>query len=333
MRSLVLTGPGRLGWEETTTPAVHNDGEALVTPLAASRCNFDRLLLRGAIPVPFPFALGHEAVARVLEVGPAVQAVHVGDLVVVVWHISCGTCTRCRAGSTGHCERVPPASAYGIGGPWGGLFDDVVRVPFADAMLTPLPAGLDPRDASVASDSLSLGPMITARNGALREEPIAILGNGEHGLYQVAFARDAGFIDITFVDGDEERRILAGELGAHRAVAAPRDAGGRFALIVDAAARAEWLRDIFAALAPEGIVECLAGHPGDLPIPSLLAYVNGATIRCGVGNNGPHVRSSLDAIARGVARPSTLWARTVEWDDLPDAFVDEPRKLFAFRSG
>jgi hypothetical protein len=69
------------------------------------------------------------------------QEAIVAHLVVVPWCISCGTCDHCRGGLTAHCTSVPHMAMYGapIGGSWGGLFSDLVRVPYADAMLVPLP--------------------------------------------------------------------------------------------------------------------------------------------------------------------------------------------------
>jgi hypothetical protein len=49
-----------------------------------------------------------------------------------------------------------------IGGSWGGLFSDLVRVPYADAMLVPLPAGLDPVAMASASDNWSLAWRLVA---------------------------------------------------------------------------------------------------------------------------------------------------------------------------
>ena len=75
-------------------------------------------------------------------------SVAAGDRVVVPFQISCGECERCLAGLTGDCRAVRPGSMYGFGafgGEWGGLLSDLVRVPFADAMLVPLPAGIAPR--------------------------------------------------------------------------------------------------------------------------------------------------------------------------------------------
>ena len=94
---------------------------------------------------PFPF--GHECVAEVTEVGDAVSAVAPGDVVGVPFQISCGECEGCRRGRTGDCERVERMAMYGLpmGTNYGGFLSDSARVPFADAMLVPVPDDIEPR--------------------------------------------------------------------------------------------------------------------------------------------------------------------------------------------
>lgn len=330
MRSLMVTAPGRVEWRELPAPQLQGEKEAIVTPVAGSRCDYDRDLARGASRRSMPFSIGHEAVARVVEVGDRVTRVAPGDLAVVVWHINCGECDRCRAGMTARCERVPLSAAYG-GGEWGALFDDFVRVAYADAMLTPLPPGLDPIEATGAGDSVGLAHAVMSRQPNARDQSLAIFGRGEHGLYQVAFAKEAGFPSILYVDESRERRAVASALGADATAASPLEAGDRVDVIVDAAGNEAWLHDAIGILKPEGLIESLGGYFDDFRLPGLLSYFNGATIRCGAGNNGPHVAPTLDAIARGVVQPSRTWALQVAWDDLPAAYADEPRKLLAVR--
>jgi hypothetical protein len=66
-------------------------------------------------------------------------------------------------------------------------------------------------------------------------------------------------------------------------------------------------------------------------LPGFPLYINGATIRCGLCNNGPHVKPTLEAVANGTVRPSTLWATQVDWEDLPTAYLSEQSKLIAVR--
>jgi alcohol dehydrogenase len=84
-------------------------------------------------------------------------------------------------------------------------------------------------------------------------------------------------------------------------------------------------------LEPEGVIECLGGHFGDIRLPGFPMYIAGTRIGFGPGNNGPHVKPTINAVAAGLLRPSALWATHVAWDDLPAAYIDEQRKVIASR--
>ena len=60
----------------------------------------------------------------------------------------------------GNCETLPLGQTYGFGfgeegTRWGGFLSDRVRVPFADAMLIPVPEGLASDLAASASDNIT----------------------------------------------------------------------------------------------------------------------------------------------------------------------------------
>src|SRR5882724_5176574 len=145
MRQLTLTEDKQLEWWDVPAPRLQDPRDAIVRPLAVSACDLDTPMARGLAPLPGPIALGHEFVAEVVE---ADGGVNVGDIVSVPFQISCGTCARCRAGLTSDCESVPGTAMFGfgpLGGDWGGALSDLVRVPYADHMLVPLPEGIDPK--------------------------------------------------------------------------------------------------------------------------------------------------------------------------------------------
>ncbi|WP_433329043.1 zinc-dependent alcohol dehydrogenase [Spirillospora sp. CA-294931] len=331
MRSLCLVEPGRVEWRDAPEPRLSGGRDAIVAPVASGRCDWDRSVVAGVAPFRGPFAIGHEGVARVVDVGERVAGVVPGDLVVVPPHISCGECGRCRGGLTAHCEATPPGAAFGVpgGGTWGGMFDDLVRVPYADTMLTPVPDGVAPVDAVTAADSLSLGYAIISGQLAAGRRSVAVFGFGDHGLFQTAFAVALGAETVVYIDDDPDRRALAEDLGAHAVSGPPDRAHGAFDLIVDAAGDLAWLRRAVHLLEPGGVIECLGGYFGDIPLAGFAMYTRGVSVNFGQGNNLPAIPATLDAVARGLVRPSELWITRVDWDDLPAAYVDEPRKLVA----
>lgn len=159
MRSLVYTGPRQLEWREAPEPVLDADHQALVRPIASAACDLDRRIVAGATPMQGPFAIGHEAVGEVLEVGDVAAAggLRPGMRVVIPWHLSCGSCAQCLARRPGNCTSTPPLASYGtpLGGHHGGLFDDAVRVPWAAYALVPLPPDLAPSLAVSCSDQMA----------------------------------------------------------------------------------------------------------------------------------------------------------------------------------
>ena len=59
---------------------------------AVATCDLDALIVAGESPFPAPFAIGHECVAEVVDVGDASARCAPGELVSVPFQISCGEC-------------------------------------------------------------------------------------------------------------------------------------------------------------------------------------------------------------------------------------------------
>src|SRR5436309_6248076 len=158
MRQLTCTAPHQIEWRDVPEPRLESGTDALVRPLAVARCDIDLFLTSGFVPLRGPFALGHEAVAEVVDIGDSVTGVTRGQRVVVSFEVSCGDCRSCHAGHTANCDRYPVLSDYGMqplsGVEYGGMLSDLVRVPHAAVMLAPLAPGLDPVALASVSDNV-----------------------------------------------------------------------------------------------------------------------------------------------------------------------------------
>lgn len=115
MRQLTFIKPGALEWWDVPEPLIAAPIQALVRPVAVASCDLDTPILLGEAPFRGPFAFGHEFVAEVVAVGDAVLKIQVGQLVVVPFQISCGTCDSCQRGLTGNCATVERFASYGLG--------------------------------------------------------------------------------------------------------------------------------------------------------------------------------------------------------------------------
>ena len=161
MQQLTCIDKGRLEWLDVPAPRIQGDGEALVRPLAVARCDIDRFLVSGLFPLRGPFALGHECVGEIAALGDGVRGLEVGQRVVVSFQVSCGACGTCARGRTALCEKLPMLSDYGMqplsGVEYGGMLSDLIRVPYAEAMLQPVARSLDPDAHASVSDNVPDG--------------------------------------------------------------------------------------------------------------------------------------------------------------------------------
>jgi threonine dehydrogenase-like Zn-dependent dehydrogenase len=326
VRQLTFIATRELEWREVPPPALSSDRAALVRPLAVATCDLDALIISGASPFQPPFAIGHECVAEVVDVGDAVVSTRPGELVSVPFQISCGECAACTRGRSGNCESVPFMSSYGFGPAvetWGGFLADAVCVPYADHMLVPLPAGVAPATLASASDNLSdawraVGP-------PLAEEPradVLVVGgasSGSIGLYAAGLAVSLGARSVLYVDQDDRRRQIAAALGA-QTLADPPKRLGPFAITVDSGADPAGLKLALRSTAPDGVCTSTAIYFGEQPaLPLLEMYTKGITFRTGrvhAREAMPHVIALADS---GALHPELVTTRTVAWDDAPDA--------------
>lgn len=345
MQQLVFLSPGKVEWQDWPAPALQSPQDALLRPLAVASCDLDAAIAQGRFPAEGPFALGHEFIGEVIDAGSDVS-IPVGQVVAVPFQISCGRCDRCISGHTANCRSVPARSMYGLGGfggDWGGAFSDVVRVPFADHMLVPVPAGVDPAAAASVGDNIAdawraVVPALRARPGS----DVLIVGGGGAtaiGLYSTQLARAHGAGTIRYVDDDDDRLALAARLGAEAIAIESGDRAPVFpyriesaAITVDASARAEGLALALRSTEPGGTCTNVGVAFEMLtPIPLLEMYGNGVTLHVGRAHARPPMPELLRAIADGVISPEHVTTDTVRWDDAADAMSDPPTKLVVTR--
>jgi alcohol dehydrogenase len=325
VRQLQFVEKGKLEWREKPDPRLQGDGEAIVRPVALATCDIDVAFVQGRYPAE-SFAFGHECVGEVTEVGDAVQTVEPGDLVSIPFQISCGECARCRAGQSGNCESVPRLSTYGlpIGEDYGGFASDSVRVPYPDAMLVPIPDGVEPATVASLSDNIPdawrcVAPALAERPGA----PVLIaLGAGSIALYSVAIALALGAERVDVVGGNERERGLAAKLGANALDEGFPRRAGYYPITVDASADPEGLACVCRSTDADGIITSIGIYFEPTPLPLLDMFTQGVTFVTG----RPHVRQLmpevLELVRDGRFDPDPVTVSRVSWDEAEQALSD-----------
>jgi threonine dehydrogenase-like Zn-dependent dehydrogenase len=335
MRQLWFLGPGALEWRDAPEPRLLHPEDAIVRPIAATTCDLDVRMIRGPSPFGRPCALGHEAIAEVVETGPGANF-YKGQVVVVSWHISCGLCHRCAGrGKPNTCAHYPKGAAFGspVADTFGCLFSDLVRVPHANASLVPVSPNADIVHWASLSDNIPFGyemtvPHLQAAPGA---EVLIMGGCGSVALYAAGFARAAGAGRLDYVDTDRRRLEIAQALGANAIEREPPRRMGNYAITVDASMSAEALRCAIRSTEPEGQCSSVGCHFSDVEVPMMDMYVRGIHFYTGRGQGRPNIEKAMAWLDAKRFDASLVTSVIAAFDDAPQVLAAAPMKAVLTR--
>jgi len=236
-KAVAYQGPGRVEVQDTDYPTFElKDGPGvnpanigrklphavILKNVATNICGSDQHMVRGRTTAPEGLVLGHEITGEVVEVGPGVEFIKVGDLCSVPFNISCGRCRNCKEGKTGICLNVNPdrpGSAYGyvdMGG-WVGGQAQYVAVPYADWNLLKFPdkdqAMAKILDLAMLSDIFPTGYHGCVSAGVGTGATVYIAGAGPVGLAAAASAQLLGAAVVIVGDLNADRLAQARSFG------------------------------------------------------------------------------------------------------------------------
>ena len=335
MRRLEFVASRRLEFREVTEPRIESADQAIVRPIASTTCDLDRAIIGGATPFEPPFAIGHECVAEVVDVGDAAGVIP-GTTVVVPWHPCCTVCPACSQGRMADCERVPRFAMYGVplGGDLGGLFDDLVIAPFG-AALVPVPSGVEPAAVASASDNLSDAYAAVSRALATRPHGsvLVLSGTGSIGQWAPGWAVILGAARTVYVDRDDESRGVAEDYGATAVASLDElDRADAFDVLIDAGGHPGRLAEAIGWLGAGGHCHSVGIYfapTTGLPLGSM--YMNGISFSTGRPSVSPVLGDVLHAVAEGRLDPSPVFSVTLPFDDAAAALAELPRKAVFVR--
>jgi len=338
MRQLTYVSAGVLEWREAPQPRIGDDRDALVRPLAVTRCDLDIFIASGAAGMRGPFAMGHETFGEVVDVGDSVRNFRPGDRVLVPFQISCGTCGRCRAGLTGLCETVPYRSSYGMaplsGIDYGGGLSDRLHVPFADHMLVHAPEGLLPEALAGVTDNLTAALAFVAEPLRLRpkSQVLVVAGPGDGvGLHIIQCAIALGADKAVYVSPDPSGLDLARRLGADAIELDPQadtPAIGRFPFTIDSSGRVESLAFAIRCTDYEGLCQRTYGDFRErTEVPLRDMYARNITLKLGRVHARAHMHQTLDLMRCGHLHPEHIISRRATFEEAATAILDPTHKV------
>jgi threonine dehydrogenase-like Zn-dependent dehydrogenase len=329
MRATVMYGAGDVRVESVPDATVIEPTDSVVRVTRASICGSDLWPYKTLEHSDGGRVMGHEAIGIVDAVGADVRTVKAGDLVVMPFASSDGSCVFCHEGLQTSCIH---------GGFFGtedveGAQAEAVRVPQADGTLFVLPVAED--DALIPSLLTLSDVMGTGHHAAVAAKvgpgkTVAVVGDGAVGLCGVIAAKRLGAEQIIILGRHPVRIALAREFGATNVVSERGD---------DAVERVRELTDGFGV---HSVLECVGleqseltaieiarpggavgrvGVPQDETLPaSRPAFYNNVSVSGGPAPVRAYIAELLPDVLEGRIEPGRVFDRIVGLDDVPHGY-------------
>src|ERR687892_862090 len=329
MRATIMYGAGDVRIENVADPSIVEPTDALLRVTRACICGSDLWPYNQMEPSASGHSMGHEAIGVVEAVGPDVRTVKPGDLVVMPFAFSDGTCIFCHEGLQTSCIHGGFFGRDGI----NGAQAEALRVPHADGTLYPIDVRED--DALMPSLLTLSDVMGTGHHAAVVAKVApgtraAVVGDGAVGLCGVIAAKRLGAEQIIIMGRHADRIALAREFGATDVVSERGEEA------------VERVRELTGGEGVHSVLECV-GHGASMETAIGIARPGGAVGRVGIpqhteipgslpaffGNitigGGPApVRAYLDEllpdVLEGRIDPGRVFDRTVGLDGVPDGY-------------
>ena len=329
MRATVMYGVGDVRTEDVPDPSIIEPTDAIIRVARASICGSDLWPYNSMAPSETGQSMGHEAIGVVEDIGSDVRTLGRGDVVVMPFAISDGTCEFCHEGLNTACVHV---GFFGNNG-MNGAQAEALRIPFADGTLYPLPVGED--DALLPSLLTLSDVMGTGHHAAVvaKVEPgkkVAVVGDGAVGLCGVIAAKRLGAEQIIIMGRHEDRIVLAREFGATDVVS---ERG---------AEAVERVKELTGGRGVHSVLECVGldqsvetaieiarpgGAVGRVGVPQHQAmpgaqtsFYDNVTIGGGPAPVRAYIDELLSDVLEGRIYPGRVFDRTVGLDGVPDGY-------------
>jgi len=223
MKAVVYEGPRTVSVQDVPDARIERPTDALVQITTTNICGSDLHMYEGRTDFEAGRWFGHENLGQVIEVGPGVDKVQVGDWVVLPFNVACGHCKNCERGLTNYCltaqpERAMAGAAYGFAdmGPWAGGQAELLRVPWADFNCLRLgdDAAEKQTDYVMLADIFPTGYHATELAHVGPGDQTVIYGAGPVGCMAAYSAILKGASKVMVVDRHPDRLQKVEEIGA-----------------------------------------------------------------------------------------------------------------------
>ena len=338
MRATLMYGAGDVRVEDVPDPEVIEATDAVIRVTRACICGSDLWPYKTLEPSETGRVMGHEAIGVVEDVGGDVSTVREGDLVLMPFAFSDGTCMFCREGLQTACIH----GGFFGNGDVPGAQAEAVRVPQADGTLVVLPVGEDDElmpSLLTLSDVMGTGHHAAVAAKVGPGKIAAVVGDGAVGLCGVIAAKRLGAEQIALLGRHADRIALAREFGATDVVSergeeavehvkALTDGHGVHSVLECVGLEQSELTAIEIAR-PGGAVGRV-GVPQDETMPaSQPALYNNISVSGGPAPVRAYVDELLPDILDGRIEPGRVLDRSTDLEDVPEGYraMNERRSI------
>ncbi|MEL6919187.1 MAG: zinc-binding dehydrogenase, partial [Bacteroidota bacterium] len=253
--------------------------------------------------------------------------------------ISCGACPVCTSGLTSQCEVTGSFNMFsGIGKHVtnGGTMSDLLKISHANAMLIPIPDGMDLIGLASASDNLPdawsrVAPYLLGRPG----KKVLILGGGTKsiGLYAAAFAAKMDTEQVDYVDLSEERIQIAGKLGVNGIQQDYRSIHDKYDLIVNGTNSQTAIKKGIKLLNPGGVLSSSNIYFNKkVGVPFFQLYAKNLKLVTGLANPMADIPKMLDFIKTKKIEPKWVTTHIGEWNNADTSLLKRTTKVVIKRN-
>ncbi len=329
MLAVTFQAPGEVRVEERPDPELLAADDAIVAVEATGVCGSDLHIYHGRVKIEPGFTIGHEYVGTVLEAGPDVTRVAVGDRVLGCFQTACGTCFFCLRGLYHKCDE---SRTFGHGETLGGLQGaqaERLLVPRANLTLRKVPDGMSDDIALFAGDVMGTGYHAVRHSGLSEGDSAAVLGLGPVGLCAVQAAKAAGAARVFAIDTVDERLLVAESFGGipvHLEDDDPRGTvreatdGRGLDVVIDAVGHPDVLDMAIRIARNCGTVSATGVYAERAEVHLGIVWIKALTLCTGQANVISHVDTVLDLMATGVLDPSALVTHHMRLEEAPEAY-------------
>jgi alcohol dehydrogenase len=208
---------------------------------------------------------------------------------------------------------------------------DLLGMPFADAMATPMPASLtEAQCAAVGCNLVDLYRTMAPHLSADHKPSILIVGGQAHNmaLYGIVLARALGVQSVDFLDNDATRLADAAGLGA-RAVSETSDL---YPIVVDCGGEPELFALALSKVATDGVCTSVWPYVGSLSLPVGAMFMRNVTLITGQ----PHARALMEPVLQLMQNRSvnsvSIPVEVLAWESANEHFGFGDRKRIFVRS-